>query len=399
MNHFKLTATWRGAETLQQAKMLVDYGVILTMDDARVVARMLEPAECEALGRHFALRLTERLESRLQEEILIESFLVFYVHMGSDAVLSGFIEELLSHPDYSRVCAIFTEFSLTFELGELEDDDGLFSTAVAVVCELGLNLQILAEKFPIQFTEGHATLSHIATYLLSVSNSSNPCIRLSLVHYFARAEENSEQKLGFNRIMSRFGHTVFEHLFLQLFDKKTEAVAMQYILENLPYVLLGDNHCQNILQETFRFYLLKMPDRFCLFAKEFTRNLNEWDAKQAPRAKEVFLKHLGRLYKTISDLSNREIAKDILLMIVSVQNVPFRNELLDMIENDPSMKMPMRLVIQKIRSSAEKGVPIDRISAVVKNHRRGRKPRFALGELTNMDQVTFLGQRLMDRAS
>src|SRR5690606_18318848 len=107
-----------------------------------------------------------------------------------------------------------------------------------------------------------ALLDHIATFLLSVSNANSSCIRLSLLHYFGVCERHSEQKVCFNRIMGRFGHTVLDHLFNLLFRKRSEAVALQYLVENLPHVLEADRHAQKIVHETFKFYMLKQPERF-----------------------------------------------------------------------------------------------------------------------------------------
>src|SRR5690606_26461565 len=110
------------------------------------------------------------------------------------------------------------------------------------------------------FPKAQALLDHIATYLLSVSNTNSSCIRLSLLHYFGVTEHGSSNKLYFNRVMSRFGHTVLDHLFALLFRKKSEAVALQYLVENLPYVLGADRHSQRIVHETFKHYMLKEPE-------------------------------------------------------------------------------------------------------------------------------------------
>ena len=54
----------------------------------------------------------------------------------------------------------------------------------------------------------------------------------------------------------KFNENLLQYIWeKQLFDKKTEGVALQYLLENLPFVLEGDNHCQSILHETLKFYM------------------------------------------------------------------------------------------------------------------------------------------------
>src|SRR5690606_9680768 len=160
-------------------------------------------------------------------------------------------------PNCDEACWPLVEIALSNELAEGTHDQDIFEMAVALVCELGISIQEYDRAYPGEFRRASALLDHIATYLLSVSNANSSCIRLSLLHYFGVTEHGAEQKICFNRIMSRFGHTVLDHLFNLLFRKRSEAVALQYLIENLPYVLEADRHSQKIVHETFKFYMLK----------------------------------------------------------------------------------------------------------------------------------------------
>ena len=133
-------------------------------------------------------------------------------------------------------CFVMVELALTAEVSDQENSESIFSSAVALVCELGSLLQEVEKAYPGELGERiHKLLEHISTYLLSVSNSSNNCIRLSLLSYFSNLERGLSHKPSFNRIMARFGHTILEHLFALLFfnNKKTEGVALQFLLDNL----------------------------------------------------------------------------------------------------------------------------------------------------------------------
>lgn len=395
---FDIPSSWRGIKSVEEAKRLVDYGILLTWKEAKLMKRVFSDDKIADLAKHFAIRLAERVENRLPEEILVESLLILTSNFQSEKVLSSFLEELLLQPNQVTACNILTEISLTCDLSDSEHHDELFSMAVAIICELGAVVRSLKERYPEEIPGADRIMSHISTYLMSVSNSSNPCIRLSLVHYFGVSEQGKADKPGFNRIMGRFGHTVLEHLFVQLFNKKTEGVALQYLLENLPFVLEGDNHCQNILHETLKFYMLKKPDRFCLFIHTLAQRLRSQDI--SPLAKQVFLKHLGVLVKLVSDLNHKDLGREILTTIVSFDGENFRDDLIGLISQDTSIKPFFVQTLEKLIRSHEKGHLDSVVNSAYRTGKRGRRPSFAkFDDLKPIDQVYFLGQRQVARAS
>src|SRR5690606_41340755 len=114
--------------------------------------------------------------------------------------------------------------------------------------------------------------------------------------YFGVTEHGTVNHQSFNRIMGRFGHTVLDHLFNLLFKKRSEAVALQYLLENLAFFLEADRHSQRIVHETFKFYMLKQPERFVLFIQAFTEHLAV-SGEDYDEAARVFMQHLVLLLK------------------------------------------------------------------------------------------------------
>lgn len=400
MENIEIPTSWKGAKSVDEAKRLIDYGVLLAWKDSRPLKKLLNEEELEDVARHFAKRMAERVESRLPEEILIESLLVFLVNTHSEKILNGFLEEVLLQPNFTEACMILTELAITADISDSEHSEDLFSMAVALICELGTAIFSLRKQYPKEFRGAGRIMDHISTYLLSVSNSSNPCIRLSLVHYFGVVEQGSVNKPGFNRIMGRFGHTVLEHLFVQLFQKKTEAVALQFLLENLPYVLEGDNHCQNILYETLKFYMLKKPDRFCLFIHTLAKYLRDDPDECWGMSRQVFLKHLGVLLKVISDLNHKVLGRELLIVIVSFDREPFRNELIQRIRDEETIRSTFIQILDKLMKSQSQGAVLEDVNLPFKTGKRGRKPSFSRNEdLNSMNQVSFLGQRQMARAS
>jgi hypothetical protein len=253
-------------------------------------------------------------------------------------------------------------------------------------------------EYPGEFDKAHAFLDHAATYLLSVSNTNSTCIRLSLLHYFGTIEHGRAQQLYFNRVMSRFGHTVLDHLFSLLFRKRSEAVALQYLLENLPFVFSADRHAQKICHETFKFYMLKQPERFSLFIQAVADELRSKD-KTYEHIRQVFLQHLGALLKVASDVNHKQLGREFLTAMNKFRGTNFHQSLVDAIINQPDLKKPFKELLRQLLESGQSGEVVESISPF-RSSKRGRKPCFARAEgIGTMHQVTYLGGIEIPKAS
>lgn len=393
---------WRGIKTIEQAKQLVDFGVILTWKDMKTLTKVFTDAQQQDLMRHIAIRLGERTADRLSEEILIESLLVWMANISSESVMQAFLEELLLQPNNFEACSTLVEVAITAEVADLGHQEDIFAMAVALICELGLAIHSVKQRYPQEFPSSDKLLANIATYLLSVSNSSNNCIRLSLVHYFGVMEQGAANKNGFNRIMSRFGHTVLEHLFTLLFNKKTEAVALQYLLENIPYVLGADNHSQKIMHETFKFYMLKKPERFALFVQTFSKYLQSLPKSQWQLSSRVFMQHLAILLKVASEVNHKELGRELMCAIAIFDDSTDRRTVVQAILGDSGIRVSFHDFIKKLVNATPAAT--SNVSsfeeASFRSSKRGRKPSFAkAGALKTIEQVNFLGNQQIAKAS
>lgn len=396
--------SWRHISSLSEGERMVDMGIILTKADAKTLVKALDKDEINGIVRHIALRFAERTGQRLALEILTESIFNLLVHHCKEDIINSFLEEILLHPAHKEACMLLTELALGSEFNDSEYGEKLFAMAVAVMCELGVVVTQIEQQYPGEINQADEIVHHISTYLLSVSNSSNACIRLSLVRYFGFIEKGKSQKPGFNRIMNRFGHTVLENLFSQLFNKKTEGVALQYMMANMPYVLEADNHTQTILHDTLRYYMLKKPSRFNLFINTLGKHLRKMEPLESELASICFLKHLGILVKIASDLNHRELGKEVLIAIAAFKKLEFRDELVSRIRNDSEIKPFFVDMLDKILQSP-KSFSLSEIASepgtkMAGAPRRGRRPSFAKSQkLKPIDQVSFLGQKQMAKAS
>lgn len=393
------SSSWKAVKALDDAKALVDQGVLLSWKDVRSLKKSLDVNARQELVRYFAITLAERVESRLPEEILIESLLIFLANSQEEVILNAFLDELVHQPNPTEACEILVELAIAAEISDTEHYEDIFSIAVALICELGNLVQVMSKSQEDTYLDVVKVLDHISTYLLSVSNSNNNCIRLSLVHYFGALEAGQSHKPGFNRIMGRFGHTVLEHLFTLLFNKKTEAVALQFLLDSTPYILEADNHCQKILHETWKFYMLKKPERFALFIQTLTHHLVSQPTSQVTQARKIFLQHLGVLLKIVSEVNHKDLGREIMCAIGAFGEEPFRNELLAILTRDQGLRENFRLVVGKLVDAENAEQVLDEADGF-RSSKRGRKPSFAKTDKTKpIYQATFLGHQVIAKAS
>ena len=284
---------------------------------------------------------------------------------------------------------------LTSELGGRMASPSPVKLAMAVVvaCELGITVRDLALERTNIGPNAQPLLNHIATYLVSVSNSSSTCIRLSLMHYFGVTEHGLNDKVSFNRVMGRFGHTVLDNLFTLLFNKKSEAVALQYLQDNLPFVLLGDSHCQRVFHETARFYMLKNPERFALFLQTFS-DLLMGLGEEYDEARRTFVQHLGLLLRVTSNVNHKQLARDVLTVIGKFDSESGRDELINQFNTNPQLlRRSFRDIIQQVSTAMHQKQSIESI-VQLRSSRRGRKPSFSRVErVATIHQVAYLAQQ------
>lgn len=385
---------WRQCSSLQDALLLVDIGVILERPDVKKVMRELGDKQCADLVRHFAVRLAERHDNRLASECAIDSLMGLLSAAADENLLTAFLETYLEQPDCSRSGFLFVEIALTNEPDDFELDHHVFAMSVSTVCELGLALHDIEQQYPNQFPKANVLKEHIATYLLSVSNSNSQRIRLSLLNYFGVTRD----QVGFNKIIGRFGHTVLEHLFLSLFHKKTEAVALQYLLENMPFILVGDQHAQKIVHEIWKFHMLKKPERFGLFIQALASRLKSIEGPIGTQMRRVFCQHLGALLTVVSELNHKPLAQELILGIVPFRQEAGKGVILQLVDSGDLRPLINELLIA-LRDEEDDEKVVESASRFVAA-KRGRKPSFQqLSGILTVRQVQMLSHQSIAKAS
>jgi len=394
-----LKHSWKSVSDTRVARELIDYGVIVRWPEMRRITKTFNIDDQKAILQHFARRLAERSGIRLQAEILVESIMVWLANTEDETIMASFLEELFAQPGCEDACRTLVEIALTAEITENIHDDDIFAVSVALICELGLAIQQFEKQYPGHLRGTHSILDHIATYLLSVSNSNNSCIRLSLLHYFGAMEHGTPMKNYFNRVMSRFGHTVLDHLFTLLFHKRTEAVALQYLLENLPFVLEADAHTQRIVHETFKFYMLKQTDRFTLFAHAMVDYLNQQTDRSYDTARVVFAQHLAALFRVTAEVNHKDLGRDMVLALARFAHEESSRRLLLEMGKETSLRQAFREFVAQVQPVIDGAKPIEYLQQF-RASKRGRKPSFArVEDLGTLHQVSYLGSVQVPKAS
>ncbi len=385
---------WKGIVSLEEACQLIDTGILLSWRDMRHIKKALSASDQIEIVRHAALRLSERYRDRFASELLVESLLVFIANQVNEEMISVFVDEVMNDPDRLEMIHGFATLALSLEMTEERRKDDCFSISVAIISEMGLRLHVGFRQDPEELKGAEVILESISTMLYSVSNANSPRTRLHLVHYFGIMAGLGEPVVKLNRVMNRFGYTVLDALFDQLFDKKTEAIALQFVVDNVPFLLLAGDEGQSIFAEILKNYLYKQPERFSLFLDVFSEILARREQVLVADGDEVkitWLKHLGQLFQLANEIDHNLLAKEIILAICKFEDLPFGRELLSRITKFHGVRPLFKEVATKLQSSSNKEMLFESY-AQFRSKKRGRRPSFSKTDSINtLGQIVFLG--------
>jgi hypothetical protein len=389
----KKNLSWKHVTDVMSANKLVDMGHLLSWNDGRHVLKVLGESGCADLVRHIALRLGERYSDRLSSEILIESLYALLIASSSEHLMVVFLEELFNSDEFSGVTRQLVEVSLGGEVAEDELSKTVVAAAVALICEIGLNIQRLEDERPGHIDKSKSLSDHIAAYLLSVSNTNIQAVRLSLLRYFSQIEYGHPVKINYTKLMTRFGHSIMEALFQQLFVKKSEKVAAQFLLENLPCALESVGETQRILHETFKQHMFKESERFCLFLHELGSHVIAISQPGAlcPAA-ESYARHLIALYKVTSDLGHRDLGREVLQELYKF--APFGDcaQWIRSLETSAEIRRIFRDMATDYRVKVIQAGKAHKVVSQFRMSKRGRKPSLSKGDFSFLEQVMTLGE-------
>lgn len=385
--------SWGRSTTLPGVRKLIERGVLLQRKDMRRVTSHFAEDERDAIIEQFADTFCKHISSRAMAERTVESLLVWLTWTDSNRAVRVFIDKLRAQENFYRACWVLTEVALADDVTQIEEGERVFATSIFLVCELGRVLHAHVEDDAAKFSEYSSLCNHLATWLLSLSSINSSSIRLSLLNYFGSMSYTATGKKFFNRIMRRFGYTVLDQLFFQLFNRRSEAMALEYMLHNLPCVLGGDYFTQNILRSIFQHYMYRNPERSLLFLRTFADELLatppaadavqlEWQNK----IKHSFIKHLAALYLVVAEINGRALIPEFLEILNRFQHEDDFHLTMRALQDSSALKPYFRSWLSLTeRDNVKLCVP--RVS-----RKRGRRPSFARTKtnVSTLEMVSFL---------
>lgn len=312
---------WTGVTDCSRIYELVDMGILLNYKTAKKVVKNFSTKESKDITRYISSRFLETYVTELQQEILLETLFSWISWMKSpEEGITSFLETLLETGNAEYNIKKFISVAVGMQLDVDEDEaiseqsSQLFSIAISCICELGLSIKESIDEFSSLFKNVDSLLEYISTYLLSVSNTQNLKVRLSLINFFATIECDKEYKYYLSKVMCRFGYSTLEVIYLLLFKKHSETTAMQYLNDNLPSILGCNNTAIRGVYDIWKHYILKQPSAFCLFLKTFSSHMYELDCsgKLQSKSKDSLFTLLCALTALASQLDNQDMYYSIL---------------------------------------------------------------------------------------
>jgi len=381
------TVTWSKASSVDDARRLIDQGVLLMPDVAKKIKKRFDEEASAQITEYFAVRVAESVDIRLSVEMAVESLMVWLTATGESKYIGVFLERFLVVQNRVRAIRAILDVVMNLESAQKGDAHEIFCTGISLICEMGFAIREIGSMYPDLIKDPDQLLHHISAYLLSVSNHSSNHVRLSLLNYFGVTESGGARN-NFHKILDRFGHSMLDFLLRSLFEKKTEAVALRYLQENFGYILNADYTIQKVVFETLKFYMLKKPERFVLFCKEISKcsQSEYWDAGSS--AQSIWMRHLALLFSVTSDVNHVKLGSDIFLVLRMHKNNPDYTELVDQLYQDDKTRKQFKELIDFY----ERPKPKQRSNInLIRGSKRGRKPSLSKApDMTTVDQVTFL---------
>lgn len=382
----KKIAKWNQVKSYSQAVELIDDGIIMKWTDLKNLIHHIPKEQHEALVQHLATDICKSFKNRLQCEVSVESLLFWLANSRKEEELKAVVEQFLKEAQAKDGIMKFVEIALTGEVSDANHQEDAYAAAVMVICSLAKTIE-QSDRDGEEIFEGALNIiPQITTYLLSVSNLNDYVIRLSLLHYFGYMSEGGKNRVEFERLLNRFGYTVLDFLFSLLFKKKSEGLALQFLLDNFKYFLEASSSSQRIIHEILKYYLLKRPERCSLFLQTLGDSLNISSASVL--ARKSFLQHLGALLHVVGTVNHKALTMDLLSCIYRFDH-PFLTELSLQIQSEPTLDPEEKEFARNLQQGSQTGEdPIH----VLRSHKRGRHPSFHVSKrLEVFEQVAQLG--------
>lgn len=389
----KYVKYWNEIVSLEDAFYLIDIGVVIRVEDLVHLKRSITHEMTLSVFEYFAKKLTERHRDRVPGEVIMESMLLWMSMAMQEAYFIVFLQKIFEHAERDSIIYMLPRLCFGLEIVDSRHEDNVYDLSVFLVAQTGIQIKHFSQKYPEEFPQAQKIVNHISAIMVSIANVSSYRARLCLVNYFGMIELEQYRESYFNRVMTRFGSTVLNQLFSYLFEKKTEAYAYQYFVENFPCILLTDSDTQSTIQEIMRYNMLKHPEKFSQLIREFTPELKQTIALYSSDQKKCvvknYLHHLATLLQVVSQIGHPKISKELLLALCSFEEMPFTQQFLDNIIQSQEIRSFYRKILYNLRLKKNKKREYIESIAKLRTKKRGRRPRISKKDLSVFEQIFF----------
>lgn len=390
---------WKEVTSYEDTYYLIDVGVVLKSRDLHHLNKTLlrqSSHDNQMVIEYFADRFIERYKNRESAEILIESLLLWLLRSMDEIYVVAFMQKILEHPSRNDIIYEMTKLLLSLDFVNRKYRDDAFDISVFLMTQFGIQLKYFGRLFPDEFGDVDDLIAHINAFMSSIANSSSHRVRQCLLNYFVTIHDDSEpDHKWFKRMMSRFGTTLFYELFCQLFEKKTQAYAFQYFVDNLPYILKNDDgEIQTTIHEILRHNMLKYPEKFAQFLQAYGPALGVEVGRHSRAAQVViaqnYVKHMAMLLVVVSQVDHLDLSKELLISLCLFRDFAFSESMLNELKMAPQMKPFYRTVLAgMIHHRGAERTYIEGLSRF-RCRKRGRKSKIEHQKLSVFQQVFCL---------
>lgn len=393
---------WKQARSPQDAFFLIDIGSIIAYKDLRWLRRVFSYEQEQEVVAYFAERFAERYRNRDAAEIILESLLLWLTFSAKEGLVVIFLQKIFEHPERIEIIQAFPRLCLNLELVEQPKSNDVFDVSVFLIAQMGLQIFSLAQLHPQEFSKSEDILPQISAIMISMSNVSSFRTRLCLFNYFGILELRHGKEHHYKKLMQRFGYTLVNEIFSDLFQKKNESFALAYLMDNLPHMMLASYNAQNVLQDVLRYNMLKYPNRFSLFLQAFNpcilTAVRDYPLGHQRTLTVNYVTHLAILLRVISQIDQPRLSKEILISLAAFKDHKQAQHLLQQLLSSQEIRVFYRELLEQLLGADNPRNYIERISKF-RQKKRGPRPKIRHRNHGIFDQIYHLGRQQGPRQS
>jgi hypothetical protein len=212
-----------------------------------------------------------------------------------------------------KICEVLFEI-IDQEFSIEENKRKVIAHCLSLVINIGINKFEENSKIKNKLNENNEIIDFITSSLLARGNINNIEIRIAIVYYLSRIDNNS--KINLQKILSRFGQSLLEHVFTKYFsENETSKTAFLFLADHLKDFLSGSAHLAEMGNAVLQNQMLKNPVEFINFSDKYSDLIYE----KLDELKSLNI-HLSFLLKKSCEINKIELINGLQKIIIKNLN-------------------------------------------------------------------------------